>query len=296
VFPVPNHGETEAHYPQSVMSVFRTPSTTWGFWLVLLLVCHAPIDVHSVTVEQHSDYQTCLQVANRATCTSLQLHSSSLTGTIPTEIGLLTELMSLYLHENPGLTGTIPTEFGRLTKMGSLAFGVNPGLTGTIPTELGRLTAMTGFYMQRSDLSGTIPTEFAQLTAINNFYVQNNTGLCGPLVSVGTLGTSYNEGTIGTNLGNTCPPPSPPSPPPPPPPSPPTAAPTSSPTNPATATPTSSPTATPTSSPTATRSPTWSLPCCEKLRENPIFCCMEARNPALMLSTCQECGTWYTGK
>jgi len=59
----------QAHYPQSVMSVFRTPSTTWGFWLVLLLVCHAPIDVHSVTVEQHSDYQTCL--AYTSSCTSM---------------------------------------------------------------------------------------------------------------------------------------------------------------------------------------------------------------------------------
>ena len=59
----------QAHYPQSVMSVFRTPSATWRFWLVLLLVCHAPSHVHSETVEQNSEYQTCL--ANRATCTSM---------------------------------------------------------------------------------------------------------------------------------------------------------------------------------------------------------------------------------
>ena len=129
----------QAHYPQSVMSVFRTPSATGRFWLVLLLVCHAPSHVHSETLEQNSEYQTCL--ANRATCNSLcaalppapgrflansaeeenigalvgdasayppgvdfgwgcggdgrMLHSSSLTGTIPTEIGLLTELMTL---------------------------------------------------------------------------------------------------------------------------------------------------------------------------------------------------------
>jgi hypothetical protein len=34
-----------------------------------------------------------------------------------------------------------------------------------------------------------------------------------------------------------------------------------------------------------------SLPCCERLRQNPIFCCVEARNPELALSACQECGT-----
>ena len=27
---------------------------------MLLLVCHAPIHVHSMTLEQHSDYQTCM--------------------------------------------------------------------------------------------------------------------------------------------------------------------------------------------------------------------------------------------
>jgi len=57
--------------------------------------------------------------------------------------------------------------------------------------------------------------------------VDTNAGLCGPLVSVGSVGTSYTlgyyNGIGGTNLGNCCPgtcspppssPPSPPSPPP----------------------------------------------------------------------------------
>jgi len=76
---------------------------------------------------------------------------------------------------------------------------------------------------------------------------------------------SNGHGITGTNLGNMCP----------------TVSPTVSPT--------SSPTET-TSSPTATRSPTSIKPCCETLRENLIFCCMEARNPALAQSVCQECG------
>ena len=57
--------------------------------------------------------------------------------------------------------------------------------------------------------------------------MHTNAGLCGDLVSVGSVGTSYGGGIDGTNLGNCCggicsPPPSPPpSPPSPPPPSPP---------------------------------------------------------------------------
>jgi hypothetical protein len=95
-------------------------------------------------------------------------------------------------------------------------------------------------------------------------YVHDNVGLCGPLVSVGDVGTLYNcdedidgngcdsDGITGTNLGNACP--------------------------------TTSPT-------TVSENPSSSLPCCEELRRNPIFCCLEARNPAFALSVCQECGT-----
>jgi len=30
------------------------------------------------------------------------------------------------------------------------------------------------------------------------------------------------------------------------------------------------------------------LPCCDVLRQNPIFCCMEARRPEFALSVCSE--------
>jgi hypothetical protein len=140
-------------------------------------------------------------------------------------------------------------------------------LQGTFPTELGLLTALTVFGGMRNNLEGPIPTEFGLLTLMNFMAVWNNAGLCGPLVSVGNVGTSYDSGTYGTNLGTDCI----------------TAAPTSG----------------PTSSPTTTMSPTTAspttasslLPCCEELRLNAIFCCIEARNPELAASICQECGT-----
>ena len=42
--------------------------------------------------------------------------SSPFTGTVPTELGALTEMTSIYLGENI-LNGTIPTELGKLTKL-----------------------------------------------------------------------------------------------------------------------------------------------------------------------------------
>jgi len=124
------------------------------------------------------------------------------------------------------------------------------------------------------------------LTAVNYFYVFGNAGLCGPLVDVGNVGYTYGllasgHHTTGTNLENACP----------------TIAPTSTPTA-TTSTPTattSTPTAT-TSSPTDTSSPTnpaadANKPCCEELRQNPVFCCIETKKPALAQSVCRECGT-----
>jgi hypothetical protein len=72
----------------------------------------------------------------------LILVDAHLTGTIGTEIGLLTALRSLKLERNYRLKGTIPTELGRLTRLTSLDLFINEGLTGTLPTEIGQLTAL----------------------------------------------------------------------------------------------------------------------------------------------------------
>ena len=67
--------------------------------------------------------------------TGLHLRGTHLTGTIPEELGSLTNLKSLALSGNQ-LTGTIPEELGNLTNLKSLSIWDNQ-LTGTIPEELG---------------------------------------------------------------------------------------------------------------------------------------------------------------
>ena len=65
--------------------------------------------------------------------TELKLSYTNLTGSIPPEIGNLTNLRYLYLDDNQ--------------------------LTGEIPPEIGNLTNLTGFYLQDNQLSGIIPDE-----------------------------------------------------------------------------------------------------------------------------------------
>ena len=57
---------------------------------------------------------------------------------IPAELGALTNLQTLLLHDNE-LTGPIPTELGDLTNLEGLWLGGNE-LTGAIPAELGDLS------------------------------------------------------------------------------------------------------------------------------------------------------------
>ena len=68
---------------------------------------------------------------------SLDLSNNELTGSIPPEIGNLTNLTYLNLGGNQ-LTG-IPPEIGNLTNLTILSFSHNQ-LTGSIPSEIGILT------------------------------------------------------------------------------------------------------------------------------------------------------------
>jgi Leucine-rich repeat (LRR) protein len=67
----------------------------------------------------------------------LLLYDRAISGTIPSEISLLSSLSGLELT-NTFLTGAIPTELGLLAKLQRLSLEHNR-LTDTIPSVLGQL-------------------------------------------------------------------------------------------------------------------------------------------------------------
>jgi hypothetical protein len=84
-----------------------------------------------------------------------------------------------------------------------------------MPTELGLLTSMVGLYVHRETLPHPLlqglrhrVLRWGGATRCHR-RVYNNAGLCGDLVSVGTVGTSYScyqcDGLGGTALGTACP-------------------------------------------------------------------------------------------
>ncbi len=132
----------------------------------------------------------------------LSLSQRKIIGTIPEEIGLLSELeeISIFANQLSGpipesiytlpnlqvldlednlLNGTISTGIGNLSKMVFLALDWNK-LGGPIPSEIGNMEQLDKLWLNSNELTGTIPTEIGKLTFTRNLLVDNNS-LSGPL-------------------------------------------------------------------------------------------------------------------
>ena len=76
-------------------------------------------------------------------------------GTIPSALGSLSDLSTLWLMDNQ-FTGTIPPELGKLTKLQQLMIQDNL-LEGKIPPELGKLTKLRWLKLMGNHLTGPMP-------------------------------------------------------------------------------------------------------------------------------------------
>ncbi|KAL7529324.1 hypothetical protein ACHAXR_002902 [Thalassiosira sp. AJA248-18] len=79
------------------------------------------------------------------------------------------------------LSGTIPTEIGRLWNLRTLYLGRNK-IAGSIPTELGMIQKLSSLSLQWNDLSGTIPQYHLQnLKSLRALQLEGNEKLSGNL-------------------------------------------------------------------------------------------------------------------
>lgn len=163
----------------------------------------------------------------------IHLARVGLKGTIPLEIGLLTNLRKIDVSQN-SLTETIPTTIGDITSIqvinvglnslsGSLPYSIaymkqlrelivnNNQLTATLPAELGWLTHLRQLRMSYNSFTGTIPGTLRHLTSLETLILNDNllTGAL-PEEALGDLVTSTEMelqrnklvGTIPMNLGD----------------------------------------------------------------------------------------------
>ena len=101
------------------------------------------------------------------------------------------------------LVGTIPSTIGRLTSLQTLYLSFN-SLVGTIPSTIGGLISLQTLWFNRNSLVGTIPSTISALTSLQALYLSNNYLTMGNATSVpiSTFSSTTLSGYI--NLANNC--------------------------------------------------------------------------------------------
>ncbi|CAL5384269.1 unnamed protein product [Camellia sinensis] len=149
------------------------------------------------------------QLANLSSLQVLCLQDNLLNSSIPWQLGSLVSLQQFRVGGNPYLTGEIPTQLGLLTNL--TTFGVAAtGLSGVIPPTFGNLINLQTLALYDTDVFGSIPPELGLCSELRNLYLHMNklTGSIPPqlgklqkLTSLLLWGNSL-TGTIPAELSN----------------------------------------------------------------------------------------------
>jgi len=103
---------------------------------------------------------------------NLNLSSSKLTGSLPSELFALTQLTTIDLSAND-LTGGIPSTIGQATSLSVLQLSENQ-LSSTLPPEIGKVTSLKSVSLAHNRMSGSIPSDIEYLSALQELDVRNN--------------------------------------------------------------------------------------------------------------------------
>jgi hypothetical protein len=103
--------------------------------------------------------------------------ATALTGTLPTELGGLSSLTTLYVFgfggDQNGLSGTFPTQLGMLRSLNLLNLAGNR-LVGSLPTQIGKLKKLYEFRVHNNNFGGSLPTEMSEWSQIMHVHLHNN--------------------------------------------------------------------------------------------------------------------------
>ena len=111
---------------------------------------------------------------------SLYMQNNKLSGSIPPQLGMLANLRQLLLYDN-FLTDSIPPQLGKLANL-ELLYLENNKLSGSLPSELNGLTNLRELRLYDNNLEGGIPSDLGKLANLESLYMQNNK-LTGPMPS-----------------------------------------------------------------------------------------------------------------
>lgn len=139
---------------------------------------------------------------------SLDLSLNEISGTIPSEVGKLSNLTSLQLYSNV-FTGLVPQSLWALTKLQVIILYQDKRLAlPTIPPAIANMTDLTHFSVARMNNTGTIPSELGLLTKLTtlelgaNSFTSTLPEALGQLTNLVRLTVSHNSitGTVPTSI------------------------------------------------------------------------------------------------
>ena len=104
--------------------------------------------------------------------TALDLSSIGLSGELPEDIGLLTELTELNLSNN-SLSGALPAEMGDLVNLEELYLN-NNRFSGALPASLGNLVNLTDLHLHGNQFGAEFPAALAALPKLESVTIWGN--------------------------------------------------------------------------------------------------------------------------
>jgi Leucine-rich repeat (LRR) protein len=153
------------------------------------------------------DWSFLSSLTNCTQLVRLNLGLNILGGTLPSNIGSLSKNLEELILTGNKISGTIPKEIGHLTNL-SLLYMEKNFLTGNLPISLGNLQELFVLSLSQNKLSGQIPRSIGNLNQLSELYLQENF-LSGPIQealgrckNLGMLNLSHNSfnGSIPTEI------------------------------------------------------------------------------------------------
>ncbi|PKI36719.1 hypothetical protein CRG98_042884 [Punica granatum] len=120
----------------------------------------------------------------------LSIGINALSGELPKELGLLTDLLSLGFGTN-NFSGPLPFELGNLTKLEQLYFD-SAGVSGPLPSAFANLRNLNTVWASDNELTGPIPDFIGNWSKLNQL-VLHGTSFSGPIPSALSTLTSLKD-------------------------------------------------------------------------------------------------------
>ncbi|KAG6707122.1 hypothetical protein I3842_06G015900 [Carya illinoinensis] len=138
------------------------------------------------------------QIGNLSFIVTLRLHNNSFFGFLPNEISRLHRLKILWLDFNK-FEGSIPPSLHQCHKLSYLSLGGNM-LSGAIPSSVGNLSALESLDLQYNNLVGPLPSVIFNISPLSMIAITKNqisgtlpTDLCSRCPNLQRLHLPFNE-------------------------------------------------------------------------------------------------------